>query len=108
MTQTLGDVLVRCDDAKWSLALYLPPRRGWSLDTPCLLWDPDDASDGADAPEAASRLGFSYALGMGDVVDIVENARAQLATVTALQLLEAFLYYYDNDAFIRFDSRPSE
>lgn len=43
------------------------------------------------------------ALRLADVEDIVANARAQKPAASEAELLEAFLYYYDNDAFITFE-----
>jgi hypothetical protein len=45
---------------------------------------------------------MKYALSLSQVGEIVENARDQRDGLTGEELLRAFLYYFDHDAFIRF------
>jgi len=45
----------------------------WSENTRCALLNPDDDGD-PDQPVFAKQHGFSYALGIWDVQDIVANA----------------------------------
>ncbi|MBP3351512.1 MAG: hypothetical protein J6L65_03820 [Lachnospiraceae bacterium] len=97
----LSYILENINDFKWSDALFLPKEEVWELDTEGLIWDPDDVEDESDeVPKAAMDLGLIYALSIQDIQDIVYNAKQQKENVSADDLLEAYLYYYDNDAYV--------
>ena len=46
--------------------------------------------------------GLLCCIGIQAVQQVVDNARQQLQNCSVEQLFDAFLYYYDNDAFIEF------
>lgn len=96
---TLGEILG--NDSRFALGhfLYLPMDEVWQLETKCAVLAQSDL-DGV--PDVAQQNRLSYALGISAVQDIVANAREQNAGVTLAQLLQAFLFYYDHDAFITF------
>jgi len=98
---TLGKVL---GDDRYQNAvhcfLYLPMEEVWRLETRCMVLDQSDV-DGI--PEVVKRHGLSFALEIPTVRDIVANAIQQRPNVSLEQLLQAFLFYYDHDAFIAFD-----
>jgi hypothetical protein len=71
----------------------------WQVETECAVL-PDSDIDGV--PAVAQQNGLSYALGIAAVQDVVENAREQNVNVSLAQLLQAFLFYYDHDAFMTF------
>ncbi|MBC8061296.1 MAG: hypothetical protein H7Y18_11595 [Clostridiaceae bacterium] len=48
---------------------------------------------------------MKYVLSMQDIQSIVDNANQQHVDCTENELYQAFLYYYDNDAFILFDDK---
>lgn len=97
----LSYILENINDFKWSDALFLPKEEVWELDTEGLIWDLDDVEDESDeVPKVAMDLGLIYALSIQDIQDIVYNAKQQKENVSADDLLEAYLYYYDNDAYI--------
>jgi hypothetical protein len=103
---SLKDVLTDIDKYKWSDALFLPEDEVWELQSKCAVLDPDDVEDDADdAPRFAMDNNLVYALSIQDVKGIVKNAYEQKSNCLEKDLLEAFLYYYDNDAFIDFDKR---
>jgi hypothetical protein len=97
---TLGEVLG--NDSRFNAGhfLYLPMNEVWQLGTKCAVLAESDV-DGV--PDLAQQNGLSYALGIAAVHDIVANAREQIKNVSLDQLLQAFLFYYDHDAFIAFD-----
>ena len=97
----LSYILENINDFKWSDALFLPEEEVWELDTEGLIWDPDDVEDESDeGPKAAMDLGLIHALSIQNIQDIVYNAKQQKESASADDLLEAYLYYYDNDAYI--------
>ena len=96
---TLKDVLTRPEAFNWSDSLYLPEKE-WTLDTECLIWDPDDVEDDNDElPRPAAERQLYCAISLQIVQSIVTNAREQIPNCTDELLLEALAYYWDNDAF---------
>jgi hypothetical protein len=96
---TLGEVLGNDSRFNSGHFLYLPMDEVWQLETKCAVLAQSDL-DGV--PDVAQQNGLSYALGIAAVQDIVANAREQIASASLAQLLQAFLFYYDHDAFITF------
>ena len=83
----------------------------WYVDTMCMILDPNDVEgDDDEAPKIALENGVSYALDVQTIQSIVQNISEQKRIYTDEELLEAFLYYYDNDAYIEqtvFDFRDT-
>jgi len=96
---TLGEVLGNDSRFNPGHFLYLPMDEVWQVETKCAVIPQSDL-DGV--PDVAQQNGLSYALGIAAVQDVVANAREQNANVNLAQLLQAFLFYYDHDAFITF------
>ena len=75
----------------------------WYVDTMCMILDPNDVEDDDDeAPKIA--------LDVQTIQSIVQNISEQKRVYTDEELLEAFLYYYDNDTYIEqtvFDFRDT-
>ncbi|WP_291571657.1 DUF7716 domain-containing protein [Clostridium sp. UBA4548] len=102
----LRDILLNSEDFKWSDALFLVRDEEWTLDSECAVLDPDDVEDDADEePRFASDNNMKYALSMQDIQSIVDNANQQHEYSSEGELLQAFLYYYDHDAYIEFDTK---
>ena len=99
--QKLSDVISDIDAQPCDYALFLPEEKPWDENVPCLILNPDDGKQFQDASEAVKQFGLSYALGMQDVQDIVENARNQLPSVNTKELVDALNFYYANDVFIK-------
>lgn len=96
----LRDILNHIEKFEWSDALFLPEDETWSLDTQAAIIDPDDVEDESDeVPKFARDNNFMYALDVQTIKGIIKNAYEQKAECTDEDLIEAFLYYYDNDAF---------
>ena len=104
---TLREALSLADSSPDDAALFLPLGEAWSLDTACALSETDPYEDSEAPPKLAQDHGLGYALSVPQLQDIVSNARQQLAEPTAEQLLAAFLFYYDRDAFIDFSDGKS-
>ncbi|MCE3200955.1 hypothetical protein JI735_24330 [Paenibacillus sonchi] len=98
---TLRKILNNIEQFEWSDALFLPADETWDLDTKGAIIDPDDVEDDSDeVPEFARENNLMYALDIQTVKGIIKNALVQKVECTDEDLIEAFLYYYDNDAFI--------
>ncbi len=98
---TLSRILQSPEIYPWDEAVYLPKDNEWALTSSCAVWNPDDCDEG-DQPEIAKLNGLTYALGVSAIQDIVANARQQKPDCNLDDLLKAFLFYYQNDAYITF------
>ena len=97
---TLGAVLATPIHSGRDVHLFLPSDQTWSLVVPALVIDLDAVDK---EPEDIERqTGLQYALPLRTVRQITENARRQLRTPTPGELLRAFCFYYNRDAFIDF------
>ncbi|WCF09238.1 hypothetical protein NDS46_04865 [Paenibacillus thiaminolyticus] len=95
------NILNNIKQFEWSDAVFLPEDETWSLDTQGAILDPDDVEDDSDeVPKFAKDNNLMYVLDIQTVKGIIKNISEQKAECTDNDLFEAFLYYYDNDAFI--------
>lgn len=100
---SIKEVLKNIGDYEWSYALFLPEDEVWKLNTQSAVLDPDDIEDeDEEFPKLAIEKNLIYTLNIQTIQGIVKNAYEQRANCSDNDLLEAFLYYYDNDAFIKF------
>jgi hypothetical protein len=97
---TLGKVLREADTFDCQHALYLPFADVWNASTPCAVLDTEEGEESDDASRFVKERGLGYALEISSVQDIVANAREQKPGVDISDLVKAFLFYYDHDAFI--------
>lgn len=99
---TLRRALEMADASPFEAALFLPPDEVWTLETRCAVLEADPYDDSESPPPFAKQNGLGYALSVSQVQEIVGNARQQVVTPSSDQLLAAFLFYFDRDAFIVF------
>jgi hypothetical protein len=100
----LIEVLDSIGEFNWSDAIFLPKDEVWERNTMCAVLDPDDVEDDSDeCPLFAMKNNLVYSLDVQITKSIVQNAKAQVHNITKEDLLVAFLYYYDNDAYINFE-----
>ncbi len=102
---TLGKALEAVNDSSYDAYFFLPPDEVWNADTPCAVIEIDPYDDSDDDPAFARTHGLRKSLSVPQAQDVVRNAREQLGSPTAQQLVTAFLFYYDRDAFISFTDR---
>jgi hypothetical protein len=98
----LHEALTFAETSPYDAALFLPGDGDWALDTPCAILAVAPYDDGESDPPFARHHGLRHALSVAQVQDIVANAREQVAEPTPEQLLTAFVFYDDRDAFITF------
>ena len=97
----LSFILKSIEEFKWSEALFLPEDEVWEKDTEGMVLDPDDIEDDEDeVPREAKEKHLIYALSIQTIQSIVKNLQQQNHNISEDDLVEAFLYYYDNDAYI--------
>lgn len=97
---TLSEVFTGVDQLNWKFALYLPAREKWGLESHCAVLDPDECGPDEDEPEFAKANSLRYALTIQQIRGVVLNVRQQKSNATFEELLRAFLFYYDHDAFL--------
>jgi hypothetical protein len=100
---TLLYVLEQADHFPANQALFLPKNKNWSLDSQAIVWDPDDCDGDEELPEVVSRNNLVYVFGIGVVQDIVINVKQQKSKPSKDELMKAFMFYYEHDAFISFE-----
>ena len=101
----LRDVLLNLEDFERRDALFMVRDEKWGLNTKCAVLDPDDVEDDADEESRfAMDNNLKYTLNMQEIRGIVMNAYEQKSSCTENELLEAFLYYYNHDAFIELET----
>lgn len=84
--------------------LFLPKGTVWTSKTACAVLKVVPNADDDDVPEFVKDHELQYAMHISQVQDIVINARLQRKDSTPDMLVQAFLFYYDRDAFIDFDA----
>jgi hypothetical protein len=72
----------------------------WSTKSDVVVVRKDENANGAKESE-----GMKYALTIGQIQDIRENAAMQVRAPSLELGFEAFCFYYDNDAFIDLSGR---
>jgi hypothetical protein len=92
----LSDILIGAKTYSGSDSLFLPMNEKWGLSTAGLLVTEDEDSEEIEH----AGLIYEYAVGLETVQDIIANAEQQYAEPTPAQLLIAFCYYYDHDAYV--------
>jgi hypothetical protein len=103
---TLKQALLSINSQSTRCWLYLPATVSWTLESLCLIAEseevPPEEEDDPDAgmPQIAKDNELMQVLSVSEVQDLVENVKAQKSDVSDEELFEAFLYYYDNDAYM--------
>ncbi len=84
--------------------LYLPENEVWNVDTHGQIIDidklNDDEVDEDEEPLIAQKKRLITTLDSGTIESIVSFAKGLECELTDELLLESFLYYFDNDAFL--------
>ena len=101
---SIGDVLSSPENnTEW---FCLPSDKdSWTLDTKGVftLDAKDFAPDSDDfLPKQVKEDGWVEVLDGGTIEEVVANAKTQLDTPSLNDLFKAFIFYYENDAFITF------
>ena len=95
----LAYVLEHIEEFNWSDALFLPEDEKWNLKTKCMILDLDDVDE---VPKQDAKKNLIYTLDIQTIQSINKNAYEQKKDCSRTDLVEAFLYYYDYDAYIKF------
>ncbi|ULR32526.1 hypothetical protein MJO48_07555 [Dickeya fangzhongdai] len=101
--KNLREILRDAKNIDWRLALYLPKDvSSWSLDLLVMVEDPDDvdSDDPDEDPDVVKDAGYRYVMEIQSIQGIVNNANLQ-KNVSDEDLFKAFIYYFENDDFIK-------
>lgn len=97
----LSFILKFIEEFKWSDALFLPEEEIWEKDTEGMVLNLNDVEDDEDdVPREAKEKHLMYTLDIQTIQAIVRNMKQQKNDISEDDLVAAFLYYYDNDAYM--------
>ncbi|MFK3774216.1 hypothetical protein [Pseudomonas sp. NPDC089406] len=100
---SLREALTNVETLDGDHSLHLPQNIAlWTADCLAIVEDPDafEAYDAWDNPCEMAAIGYRYVLQCDDLKSISENLRETHPAPTYEQLFEAFIFYFENDAFI--------
>ena len=83
----------------WKLALYCQGGHPYSLDSSCWVLDPN-LEDDSNHQKLVKENNLSYILSIHIIQDILSNLKQQKQLVTDEEMLRAFKFYMEHDAFI--------
>lgn len=88
--------------------VYLPRARGLRLDTPCLHYVEDRDAEPEEPGDVAARQGFPVeGLDCATIEDTADWARHIADPPPDELLLQSFVFYLENDAFLPLRSEPA-
>ena len=99
-----SDVLSDAENLDWEDALYLPKdKEKWGLNCEAIIENPDNFEDydADDNPVEMSKINYRYVLLCDDLSSIVKNLQEQNASYDLDAAYKAFIYYFENDSFIK-------
>ncbi|MGE1155804.1 DUF7716 domain-containing protein [Pseudomonas kitaguniensis] len=100
----LSDILSYPESLNWQDAIYLPKdEKKWSLSCDVIIENPEsfEAYDDNDNPIEMSNIGYRYILLCDDLASIIFNLREQTNFFELDMVYTAFIYYLENDSFIK-------
>ena len=100
---TLSEALLSAEQLPWQSNLYLPSHRKWTEDSEAAVLDTENEEE-PENPAFAQMHSLMRALSISDVQQIVYNAKQQRPNADTTELVQAFQFYFDRDAFIDFDT----
>lgn len=104
----LEDLLKSVSSLPTRAWLYLPKDGNWGPESDACVFESEEVppeqelDSNAGIPEFARKRGLVQAVPVTVLQDIVSNALLQKPGATNEDLLDAFHYYYQHDAFIEY------
>jgi hypothetical protein len=95
--KTLGEVLFNVDTMPFDITMYMDKISVWNLSSICILSE-EEAID--ELPAFAKNNNVEDVFQLNTLKEISANLKEQVRNPSIEQLLDAFLFYYKNDAFI--------
>lgn len=84
--------------------MYLPKNKElWGLDCEAIIENPDTFGDydADDNPAEPSEIGYRYVLLCDNLSSIIKNLKEQTASHDMDTAYKAFIFYFNNDSFIK-------
>jgi hypothetical protein len=98
---TFEEVLTNPDAFPIQHALYLKEGEGWQLQQAALIIDPDEGEDNESiVGDLVAREQWQYILEISAIRGIADNLSSQKPNSSVHDRLEAFVYYFEHDAFL--------
>jgi hypothetical protein len=102
---TIVQILTNAEQLSWRYDLYIEDTQEITPSTPVAVIDADKYDDPEDIPFAQDN-NLRYALTISTTQDIIRNAHLQRPEASTSDLIQAFQYYLENDAFIDLQTNP--
>ncbi len=105
-TQAFKDIITNIMSYSIRCWVYLPNNDEWTLESKSAVLESEEVPPelesvpDAGVPAFAIDNSLMQALPVSEVQDIVNNAKQQKTDISIDEIFEAFLYYYDNDAYM--------
>jgi hypothetical protein len=106
-TLMLSEILTTIEQIDIECELYMPEDVEWDLNTLCWVAKYDECEDSEEDPPYVQEHNLVYVFQIETVFSIVSNAKQQNCEVTLQSLYDAFIHYYDHDAFIDLQLQPT-
>lgn len=98
----LEKLIKEVEEYEWFFDIYVPTDTKLTSETNVLVLDDEaeDERDEFDEPIYPKSIGLSLLMSISQLQDVITNAEAVKGNVSLPQIINAIIYYYENDAFI--------
>lgn len=98
--RTLIDVIKRCESLRAGDIIYIQGGQPWNAKSLCAVLSENEMEDPDETPPFALEHNLTRTLARHETQDVVSNARQQKEFVSDDELVRAFNFYFERDAFI--------
>jgi hypothetical protein len=98
--QILLNVLKQPDKFNWTHSLFICGKIPYVANSNCAVLNEDELESSTDISGFISENGLKYALGIQQLQDVVKNLKNQEPNPTDAELVKAFNFYLQNDAYL--------
>lgn len=99
---TLKKLVDEIEEYEWLLDVYVDSEEGLRPETRVLILH-DESEDDLDEdgePVYPASNGYSYFMSIHQITSVIDNLADGGGDLGTYSIIEALLYYYDNDAFM--------
>lgn len=104
-TIELKSLLLDVEQFPWNEHVYMSNEGKWSLNSSCYIFNLNELADDEEEPKFAVENNLRCVLSIGDIQDVVINMKQQKENCSEQDLFNAFMYYYENDAFFVYEDK---
>lgn len=98
-------LLLDAEQFPWNEHVYMSKDESWTLDSSCYIFNLSELADDEDDPKFAIENNLRCVLSVGDIQDVVLNMKQQKENCSEQELFNAFIYYFENDAFFECEDK---